>query len=60
MKKIRIGDTVSFVKQAITLYGVVEKKEIRQDSVYYMIYANGKIYRIEEKQILCNFGVIDE
>lgn len=61
-KKIRIGDTVSFRKDEISLYGVVEKVEINEDEeIYYTIYANGKLYKHVGKNLLIhNYGEINE
>lgn len=60
-KKIREGDTVSFRKDTLSLYGVVEKIVIEEDIVYYTIYANGKLYKhVTKEQLIHNYGEIDE
>ncbi len=61
MEKYRIGHTVSFVYKDLTLYGVVEKIEQREEEIVYSIYANGKLYQnIKKNYILNDFGVLDE
>lgn len=61
LKKIREGHTVSFKHEDITLYGVIEKIENIEEETYYTIYANGKLYKHVEKNLLINdYGVIDD
>ncbi len=45
----------------LTLYGVIEKIEQREEECVYCIYANGKLYKnIQENYILNDFGVLYE
>ncbi len=61
MEKLRVGHTVSFVYKDITLYGVIEKIEQREEEFVYAIYANGKLYKnIQRNYILKDFGVLYE
>lgn len=60
-KKIRVGDTVSFRKDSVTLYGIIEKIEVDEEQFFYMIYANGKLYkRVTKEQLIHNYGDLDE
>lgn len=61
MEKYRVGHTVSFVYKELTLYGVIEKIEQREEEYVYCIYANGKLYKnIQKNYILNDFGVLYE
>lgn len=61
MKKMRKGHTVSFVIEEKTLYGEIENIEVKEDMLFYTIYASNRLYKnVEERYILHDYGVIDE
>ncbi len=61
MKRIRVGHTVSFIVDELTLYGVVEKIEQREEDIVYVIYANHKLYKnVERNHIIHDYGVLYE
>lgn len=61
MKKIRVGHTVSFVVNGITLYGIVEKIESNEEGMFFVIYANHKLYKnVEVRRVIHDYGDLDE
>ncbi len=61
MERIRIGHTVAFVVNDVTLYGVVEKIEQREDDIVYVIYANHKLYKnVERRYVIHDYGELYE
>lgn len=61
MKRIKIGHTVSFVMNDITLYGIVEKIVMCEDGPLYMIYANRKLYKnVPGNLILQDYGDFED
>ena len=61
MERIKIGHTVSFVADGVTLYGVVERIIMCEDGPLYMIYANRKLYKnVPRNLILQDYGDFED